>query len=342
MKNLLRYVATAAAIIVVTLVIYRLTSPTTVRRAAFDIGSGTIKYKVADVDPHTNEIVRVIAQGRRKADFKESIAQTPDKSISSAVAAEGANCLREFLAEARKQGATEFAAVGTQAFRQASNGMDYFMRLHEDLGIPATVLTHKQQAKLAFLAAQQHSHIPIETLVVWDIGAASMELVMKKTFGDYEAYLGELASVSFKNHIIKNVQGKSVGNTQSPNPISKDDMQKALVHAASFARNTVPRAIRERLHQSDVRVVGIGPVHAISIAGQAGKKRNEVYTRDDVRTALNRRVGMTDAEVGGSYANVQISNLILVLGFMDGLGINAVIPARINLADGLLVADQLW
>ncbi len=330
------------AIALVTLAIYKLTSPETVRRAAFDIGSGSIKFKVADVNPETRRIVRMVDQASRKADFKESIARTPGRRISQAVAAESTNILRELMARARELGATEFAAVGTQAFHQASNGMEYFQRLQDVLGIPATVITHEQQAMLGYLATQQHFYSKPGKLVVWDIGAASMEMVVEKDFGGYDTYLGTLASVGFKNYIIEKIQGKSLSGTQSPNPLSMSDVDKGLAHVMSYARAHVPDTIKASLKHPDTRVIGIGPVHAISILGQVRKELGDDYTRKDLRETLERRMGMTDAAVGGAYANVQIANLILVLGFMEELGIEKVTPAQINLADGLLVADQLW
>lgn len=340
--NTPRIAVTVLAIILVTLAVFHLNRENTVRRAAFDIGSGSIKYIVADVDPETHKIIRIVDQASRKADFRESLARTPDRRISNAVAAESTNIMRELINKAGQLGATEFAAVGTQVFHQASNGMEYFRRLRDTLGIPASMITQEQQAMLGFLATLQYFDVPPADLVVWDIGAASSQMVIELQSGEHISYLGDLASVNFKNYIIETLQRKNPASTQSPNPLSLEEMQQALEYAARQARKTVPEAIRERIARPDTRIMGIGPVHAVSILGQVGKELGEDYTQQEVLEALEKRVGMTDAAVGGSYANVQISNLILVLGYMKGLDIERVTPARINLADGLLVADELW
>jgi hypothetical protein len=51
---------------------------------------------------------------------------------------------------------------------------------------------------------------------------------------------------------------------------------------------------------------------------------------------------LNDKEIGGRYADTEISNLILVLGFMEKLGIKEVIPVNVNLADVILIDPEFW
>jgi exopolyphosphatase/guanosine-5'-triphosphate,3'-diphosphate pyrophosphatase len=57
---------------------------------------------------------------------------------------------------------------------------------------------------------------------------------------------------------------------------------------------------------------------------------------------LNKGISLTDKEIGGQYADTEISNLILVLGFMQQLGISEVMTQNINLADGVLLNPAFW
>lgn len=312
-----------------------------VRRAALDIGSGSIKCKVADVDMKQGKIRRIVEEMWRKADYKESMSISPDRVIGDAVGAEGMNIIRDFVTKARQLGADEFAAVGTQSFREAQNGEEYFQRIREGIGIPAVIINQRQQALLGFLATRQHFEISPENLLIWDVGAASMQMVAGTPDGEHEIYLGKMASVGFKNHVITRIQGNSLESRTTPNPLSMDDMHKGLEFVREYARDTVPTQIRNAIRTKGMRIVGIGPVHSICIISQVGKKEG-IYTQSEVREALEKRYGMTDSAIGGEFANVQITNLMLVLGFMEALGITEVIPARINMADGLLVAKQLW
>ncbi|KAB1442101.1 Ppx/GppA phosphatase family protein [Pseudodesulfovibrio senegalensis] len=319
------------------------------RRAALDIGSGSIKCKVADVDTKNGKIVHIVEQMWRKADFKESIARDPAKRIAPSVAAEGMNILRDFVAKSRELGATQFAAVGTQAFHEASNGREYFRTIRETLGIPAVIITQEQQACLGFEAARQHFDIPARSMVVWDIGAATIQLAARARNGSRLYSLGTQASVGFKNYVIEEIQHENLAFRQSPNPMSYSDVQKALRHARWLADTSTSEAMKRHIHAHDATVIGIGPVHAISIMGQIlGKPWDkndpsapQKYTADQVRDALDHRFGMTDGAIGGDFANVQITNLILVLGYMEALDIQEVVPASINMADGLLVVGEI-
>ena len=87
-------------------------------------------------------------------------------------------------------------------------------------------------------------------------------------------------------------------------------------------------------------MVGIGGVHYYSIRGQLGADQS--YTREAVQQTLKNRLGLTDKEIDSKYASTEISNLALVLGYMDAMDIDAVFPARINLADGLLLHAEYW
>jgi exopolyphosphatase/guanosine-5'-triphosphate,3'-diphosphate pyrophosphatase len=51
---------------------------------------------------------------------------------------------------------------------------------------------------------------------------------------------------------------------------------------------------------------------------------------------------MNDKQVGGKYADTDVSNLILVSAYMEALGVKKVIPKDINLSDGVLVMPDYW
>lgn len=60
------------------------------------------------------------------------------------------------------------------------------------------------------------------------------------------------------------------------------------------------------------------------------------YDQGMVKKALEASWNLTDDKISGKYAENQIPNLILVLGFMEEVGITEVAPLKVNLADGLL------
>ncbi|MNT68059.1 hypothetical protein D3C72_2062550 [compost metagenome] len=51
---------------------------------------------------------------------------------------------------------------------------------------------------------------------------------------------------------------------------------------------------------------------------------------------------MDDKAIGGEFPQTEISNLILVGGFMKGLKINQYRPVKASLIDGLWYEQQYW
>ena len=90
-------------------------------------------------------------------------------------------------------------------------------------------------------------------------------------------------------------------------------------------------------------VAGIGGIHYWSLKKSLGRKEmNRPYTLTEVEAAIKRLQSKTDIQVGGKYARTDVSNLILVKGFMKALGITQVHPYNINLSHGILTNRRYW
>ena len=139
-----------------------------------------------------------------------------------------------------------------------------------------------------------------------------------------------------KESIIRQVKRT---NESTPNPISQDQYltSKGL---AIMAASDIPEDMRLRLMDSSMKVIGIGGVHYHSIRDQA--RVEDKYTIRDVRQAIIKRLDLTDDEIGGDYAETDLSNLILVDGFMEHLSLTEVIPLSVNMTDGVLIEPAFW
>ena len=170
--------------------------------------------------------------------------------------------------------------------------------------------------------------------MVWDIGGGSMQ-ISALVNGKIETYKGGLASVTFKDQIIKEILPVSRRKATGPNPLSQAQISKALILSKISSLN-VSKAIKKRLRNKKTKVIGIGGVHNFSILGQVGNKTNR-YNQIDLQKTIQTKYNMTDKEIGGKYASTQVSNLALVLGHMQGLQIQKVEVAKINMTDGQLI-----
>ena len=314
---------------------------TVVRRAAFDIGAAVIKCIIADVDVSTGLIVNTVDSRSEKVDFAEDLSRSYDGNLSKEVMAEGIKILERLKAVAVERNALEYSAVGGRLFQKAQNGRAYFVRIRQETGIPARVISEQQAAMLSFHAARHALADKAGDLLVWDIGGNSMQMTIRKDDGGLLFYLDPMASVAFKNVVIQIVQKKDINTTVSPNPVSSEEVSQALAYIQSHAAMTVPMYICNRLANQDLTVAGIGGVHYYSVPEVLGV-RKAAYTRDEVAAALKKWTGKTDTDFNSEYAESRLTNLILVLGYMDALGIKEVHPLRVNQADGLLAAREFW
>ncbi|MCO4756163.1 MAG: hypothetical protein KC478_16900, partial [Bacteriovoracaceae bacterium] len=205
-------------------------------------------------------------------------------------------------------------------------------------GIKIYVISQKKEALLGFAAAAAKAQKDLTDILVWDIGGGSMQMTSYIGNNKFDIYEGKIASASFKKFVIEAVQNKDPKKVDSPNPISKGDSNAAIIEASKMAETKVPKSIKAKI-KSKADVIGIGGVHYYSIRGQTGVEKS--YNSKSLEETISRKIGKSNKEIGGDYASTDVSNLLLVKGYMDGLGIKEVHAFKINLADGMLIGEQL-
>jgi exopolyphosphatase / guanosine-5'-triphosphate,3'-diphosphate pyrophosphatase len=152
-------------------------------------------------------------------------------------------------------------------------------------------------------------------------------------------YRGKIASISFKEKILNQIERKTDNKYASPNPIGRNNLD-GVVHLAMDAADDVSAEIKEIMRSPEAQIIGIGGVHNQSIRKQLDSKH--AYKPEEIMKVIQSRIDMNDREIGGYYADTEISNLLLVYGFMKKLGIKEVIPINVNLADGILIDPVFW
>jgi exopolyphosphatase/guanosine-5'-triphosphate,3'-diphosphate pyrophosphatase len=251
----------------------------------------------------------------------------------------GISALLQLKNEAISNGAEAFAGVATESFRRVADAREFIGEVKEKTSIAIDIIDQDQEAVLGYQAVSQALNVKNDKIVVWDIGGGSMQMICRQRNQKFIIYRGKIASVSFKEKILAQIKRKNPQEHSSPNPIGKENLQKAMEMAMAAAED-VPTEIKSVIRQQETIIIGIGGVHDQSIKKQMGSPR--IYTQEDLIKVLKVRSEWSDKEIGGIYADTEISNLILVLGFMEKLGIKEVIPLDINLADGILISPAFW
>lgn len=325
------------------------------RRIAFDIGSGSSKFQVADVDICQQKIFKSILEGQNKVDYKDDLSQSQDHKFGDKIQKEGLAAIENSLDLAKKNGVVshkQMAGVATAAFREAQNAAEFTARIQAKTGLSVHVISQREEGILGYYSAlastelyDQDSLPNVKNLFVWDIGGGSAQMTYRMetlsssmgSEGGFQVYEGKLASVSFKNQFMTNVQNKSEGKT--PNPISRGQSQKGLRWVESYAQKNTPSEVKELIKHANGIVYGIGGVLSISVRNQTGKKQ---FKLQDIMTAIEQRLGKSDEEIGGKYASTDLTNLILVAGYMKALGVVEVRTLRVNNTSGILINPRYW
>lgn len=314
---------------------------TIVRRAAFDIGSASIKCTVADVDIATGRVVEIVKEFAQKVDFAEDLARSYDGNLSKDILTKGQAVLAEMKQKALALQARQFSAVGETTFQIARNGRAYLVTLEEILAIPCRLISKQQASLLNYQAVRMHLKASEDTLLVWDIGGDTQRITTRNRDRSMTFYVDAMASVSFKNTIIKLIQGKDINTVTTPNPMTKEQVRQALKYARAHAESNVPRDLADRIRSGAMTVMGIGGVHYYSIPETLGEQP-KTFTRAQVAAALEKWTNMPDSAFADEYADTRLTNLILVLAYMDALHIASVTPLKANEALGLLVSPEYW
>jgi exopolyphosphatase/guanosine-5'-triphosphate,3'-diphosphate pyrophosphatase len=316
------------------------------KRCAFDIGSGETKVSAAEVSSTESSVV--IARLMDKRIVLPFVKRSKNGVIPDFFIEEATAKINELKRECQGVGAREYSGVATAGFRMARNGQEALAKISQQTTIPLQLIAAEQEAVLAFLAARSALGSNSKNLVVWDIGGGSLQFSMGADgpHRDFVISTGHEGVEMFRRKIARRFNRDP---TLTVNPLTQEEMGRAIELARELSDAVNPQ-IRERLRRRSMRVVGLGSVHAESLAAQAGLQSNRaynMYTLEGVRVAAKRAANMSDQDFRkaypeNKYPDSQATNVALVLGYMEGLQIKEVIPLELTLADGLLVDETYW
>jgi exopolyphosphatase / guanosine-5'-triphosphate,3'-diphosphate pyrophosphatase len=144
-----------------------------------DIGSNTTRLLVAEVeDGRLRELVTQRAFTRIGKSLAKGGAIPPEKI------AETAEVVGTQAGIAREVGAEEVVTVATAAIRSASNRDELAAAVESAGGMPLTILSGDEEARLAFVGAARTLASPAEdTMAVLDVGGGSTEIAVGEPDG---------------------------------------------------------------------------------------------------------------------------------------------------------------
>lgn len=143
------------------------------RFAAIDLGTNSVKFHLGERDA-AGRWTRVLDRSEVTR-LGEGLAATG--LISPAAEERTLAALRDMVQEARYLGAEQLVAVGTMGLRSAANGTSFVARVKAECGLEVEVIDGEEEARLAYLAVANSLAIPRGSLVVFDTGGGSTEVI---------------------------------------------------------------------------------------------------------------------------------------------------------------------
>ncbi len=303
-----------------------------VTRLAFDIGSSDTDYRVGVVDGDQVEILYI---GEKPIRFLRDVERSGTMIITDNVREELIAVIREAVDKARDLGATEYGAVGTEAMRLAKNHHDVLERIKKDTGIEVRLLSPRLEAIIGFVAASSKVDLPKRDLVVWDIGGGSQEMITLTPQGQYALAFSEVGAISFKQKVILELKKENPLAVDSPNPLTREEADAAIA-LAKASITPLPEPLSVQLKRPQICVVGIGAFSYLD-----APLEDDCYQLSHLKSALNGLVDKTDEELGeGPYVGNFLTDLCLVIGYMEALGIETIRSVDVDLTDGLLLLPR--
>ena len=145
------------------------------RFAVIDVGTNSVKFTLGHRDeggtPHSEVDTAVIT---RLGEGLAAAGELTPASMSRTVDAIG-----DLVDEARRGGPLDIVAVGTAGLRQASNRDELVAAVHTRCGVTVEVISGREEARLAYLAAVSALPLTGDRLLVFDSGGGSSQF----TFG---------------------------------------------------------------------------------------------------------------------------------------------------------------
>lgn len=309
-------------------------------RAAIDIGSGATKLKVAEVNVKTQKIEKVLASESFTVQYQEELEKSPDGTFNEEVMQTGLDALKKSQEIAKKYKAEKVVAVATAAFRKAANVEEYIDRIHRETDVDVHIIDQNLEGILGFEATAAKLKAHPKNIVVWDIGGGSYQFTTLDEKNELLVYRGTDASIPFKNHVIKHIKKEDPNTINTPNPLTLVELKCAECHAQNISKQ-VDELFQKKIKDPKTKVVGIGNIFSYRIQPLVNKK--STFTSKELLNKVLDLEGKTDKDLGESdYVNVAVTNPVLVLGFMQSLGIKKMDIVDINNADGALLYSAFW
>ena len=314
-------------------------------RMAIDIGSGTTHYTIAEVNPETGKIVRIVDSGRFDAAYRIDLITSPNRQFSPQMFDRAVDVFQRLRSKYDYFGVSRARVIARQSFRLAGNHQQLANKVQKKTGFVIHTMSREEEDQLDYftaLRASQTSSRPI----VWDIAADSYQLIVEDELQEPFTHLGDFGSMDFLDYMLEVVQQKQPGPAISLHPLSQSEASAGILFARFLARQA-PAIFSRKIAENNGAVLAIGTLFRNSI----GDGNRSKITQSELLQTINKQL-VTERNEPHSQGNplnnpdrfshTRLANALLVYGMMLELGINKLNIAGSDASESLLEFMPYW
>ncbi len=143
--------------------------------ASIDVGTNTIRLWIGKIKTKSMLTLHTDRANVRLGEGLKHSAVISKNAVARAVPV-----LSSYKELIEKNAVTDFRAVGTKVFREASNGKEIAESLYRRTGVSIDIISGEEEARLCLKGALWDLILPSNRILVVDIGGGSTELIMTK------------------------------------------------------------------------------------------------------------------------------------------------------------------
>jgi exopolyphosphatase/guanosine-5'-triphosphate,3'-diphosphate pyrophosphatase len=145
------------------------------RIAVIDVGTNSVKVSIADSEP--NGSIEIIAEETIISRLGEGVDK--NGSLKQEAMERTLSAIEHLVDKAKELDTRSIAAIGTSALRDASNGIDFLLKVKENTGVALEIIAGQREAELAYKAVMSDPAFRASDdnpVVVFDTGGGSTEV----------------------------------------------------------------------------------------------------------------------------------------------------------------------
>lgn len=308
-----------------------------VRRAAVDIGSGTTKLTIADVNTDSDQIVHILYQGIEPLELRRDLAASTDGYLSKNIEEQLISTFKKLKAKTRQFAPQQWFGIGSSVFRTAKNGQQVLNRLKTDENVTIRLVSHVEEGEIGFNSAVAASKMNPEQVISWDSGTGSFQ-ISTLIEGKVEVYGAEFGGVPALEALFVN-RKQPFNQHLSPNPVTMIEASQ-LVKTINEKLPPIPQWLKTK---GNKKIVGIGGIRSIFSLAQIAIGQS-FFTKDQVWEAISKLCGSTDEQLARfPEPKDTVVELILLYSVMSHCNIDTLSYFPTNgSCEGLLIMPRFW